>query len=204
MKAVKILLIGICIYFLASCVKDEYDVLNSNNDIKKEFELLENRTGQDTVVFFDGSGVVGSAADPNHQIQRIINLYNVDSIIYKGGWNNPFIGVQGTDCMIYDISFYENGIIKKQITAAAKWRGIKYKQIIGQLEGWQSDVFDITLLRQNVTENYFDIECLANKLQYRYFNRTQKTDGTFEYSDTFIKSNVCQRNNVVWQRKFKP
>lgn len=192
----KIILICVCLLYLFGCEKDE-----PIKDTPQE--LTENRTGQPVPVFFDGSGVFASSIQTD-SIQTVINLKHVDSIRYVGSWTAPFATIQGVECMEYNINFYEAGNLVYERKAYAKFRGINYKQIISPLEGWDSDILFFHSIRNSqIVQNYFDHECLNQKTEYKYMIRTKYTNGNMVIDDVFLKSNICNRNYIVYPRKFK-
>lgn len=187
--------------FILGCEKETF------TDTPKEIDPkvnLENRTGQPVNIFFDRSGVFASS-HASDSVQTVVNLKHVDSIRYIADFQAPFFNYYGTQLMEYDIYFYEVGQLKYQRRAYAKFRGFNYRQLIGQLEGWDSDILFFHSVRYSTdVQNYFDHECLRTKGQHNYLLRYRFIDGTSDVQTQYIKSNVCNRNAVFYPKNFKP
>jgi hypothetical protein len=198
MKTLKIIL-PICFFILLSCEKDEI------KDTPQELTntSTQNRTGQPVPVFFDASGVFASSIATD-SIQTVINLKHVDSIRYVGSWVAPFATIANTECMEYNIYFYETGNLVYERKAYAKFRGINYRQIIAPLEGWDSNILFFHSIRSSqILQSYFDHECLKSKSEHKYMIRTKYVDGTINIDNVFLKSNICNRDYIVYPRRFK-
>lgn len=197
-KLVQVLLLSLMVLFLLSCEKDE------TVEYEPTPEVTENRTGQPVTVFFDLNGVF-SSSNLSDSIQTVVNLRNVDSIRYVGDWQNPFVTVNGVLCFEYDITFYEVGNVVYERKCYAKWRGITYKQIIGQLEGWDSDIRFFHSVRLSYDlKYYFDHECLKVKSEFKYLIRERMIDNSSVVEYRYLRSNMCNRNDVRYPRTFKP
>jgi hypothetical protein len=186
------------LFFFVGCEKDE-----PMTDTQVENAIIENRTGQHETVFFDRSGAFASTSSLD-SIQSIINLKHVDSIRYVADWNAPFIYYLSTQLAEYNIKFYEAGNLVYQTKVFAKWRAYNYRQIIGQLEGWDSDVFMMHAIRTSGNDiEYFDHECLKSKLEHQYIIKVKYHDGTSANEVKHIRSNVCNRNQFFYSKSFK-
>lgn len=160
-------------------------------------------TGSHAIVFFDLNGVFAST-NPFDSIQTVVNLRNVDSIRYQTYWTSPIITVNGQNCWIYEITFYEAGNVVYQRTAFAKWRGISYRQDIGQLEGFESNIRFFHSVRLSALFTEFDRNCLKTKRNFQYVLRDRLIDGTSHISDPYLRSNSCIRDEIIYGRNFKP
>lgn len=193
----ELVLAGLVTLFVLSCQKDQPF---QDEQLPKPVEL---RTGQNELVFFDRSGVFAST-DINDSIQGVVNLRHIDSIHYEGSYTAPFITYLNRPWMKYDITFYSGGNVVKTDYRFAPFRGIAYTQIIGSVEGWDSNVLFIDTKRISGSEQvYFEDECLKNKYSYQYIYREMYVDGTASATFPRLKSGVCNRNNVVYPRTLK-
>jgi len=203
-------------FFFVGCEKDDNDTTTISKTetvemIPQGYDMafgipkteIQNRTGQHEIVFFDLNGLFAST-NPNDSVQTIVNLRNVDSIIYTTYWTSPSITIGNVECWIYNIKFYEVGDLVYERNAFAKFRGINHRQIIGQNEGFNSDIrFFHSIRLSNNPIPYFNHECLKEMLSYNYVMRYRYVDGSSEISNEFQKSNSCIRSYVRYNRNFK-
>ena len=160
-------------------------------------------TGTNVTVFFDRHGVFAST-NALDSVQTVVNLRHVDSITYETYWTSPSITIGGVECWIYNIRFYESGNLVLERTTFAKFRGIQHRQIIGPLEGFDSPILFFHSVRLSNTFSDFDRQCLKNKLIFQYIIRDRHTDGSSHISDPFLRSISCVRDEIIYQRLFKP
>lgn len=160
-------------------------------------------TGTNVTVFFDRHGVFAST-NALDSIQSVVNLRHIDSITYQSYWTSPSITLpDGTECWIYDIRFYESGNLVYNRTTFAKFRGIQYRQLIGQLEGFDSPILFFHSIRSTNIQLDFDRQCLKTKRIFQYTLRDGHTDGTSHISQPYLRSISCVRDEIIYQRLFK-
>ena len=218
------------IFFFVGCEKDENDTTTISKTetvemipegydmpfglTKKELEAegwvlpsnteIQNYTGSHVIVFFDANGLFAST-NPFDSLQTIVNLRNVDSIRYNTYWTSPSITINGRECWIYQITMYEVGNVVYDRVAFAPYRGITYRQDIGQNEGFNSDIrFFHSVRLSNNPLPYFNHECLREMLSYYYVMRYRYINGTSQINKEYQKSNSCIRSEVRYNRNFKP
>lgn len=184
-----------------SCLKDEQIAEEETRPAK-----TDKRTGQEELVWFDSTGIfaVWPELPSNDTLKKeVVNLRHYDSINKKTWWLSPSISPFQVECWQYNLKFYRNGEVDREVTAFTKYKGIEHTQIIQPHEGWDSDVMYYTITRSNTWTLRWVEECLKFKPVYLYTKRILRTSGPPQITQEYIVTTSCTRHTLAYPLKFK-
>lgn len=193
-----IIILAILVISFYSCSKDE--PIKQTEPVENVTQAAEIRTGGHVNIFTDSTGVFFNT-NPADTTQRLVNLRNVDSILYVSPPPYNDVLYLGTYCWEYDITFY-SGDETFTRRSFAKYRGTTYKQYPGALEGHSDNRFYEDLIRMPNTMLYFDYGCTKDKRMHLYKKRIRAAGQTF-MKEEYIPSGNCNTQIVQLRKLFK-